>query len=81
MPDQPNDTEKIRPKRWHSLLHTLWSKATSQPSYEKTEWMELEHLPTTSATELRVSGVPATVSEGYLLPRNNKLEWFPRSSD
>jgi ABC-type multidrug transport system fused ATPase/permease subunit len=26
-------------------LHTLWSKATSQPSYEKTEWMELEHKP------------------------------------
>jgi hypothetical protein len=66
MPDQPaiqpNDTEKILPKRWHSLLHTLWPKATSQPSYEKTEWMELEQILIQCHAKLKKQA-PGTASD------------------
>lgn len=32
------------PEEWHQLLHRLWSKATCNPDYVKSEWMDLEGI-------------------------------------
>jgi hypothetical protein len=35
---------KKMPDKYHRLLHRLWSKATDDPDYVKSEWIELEGI-------------------------------------
>jgi len=32
------------PNEYHTLLHTLWTKAVGTDKYSKTEWQQLERL-------------------------------------